>query len=413
MLPRVRIAAILFLGQALGRGAQAIYAVLMVRELSERDFGDFAYVLAIAGIVVMVGDLGLSRLIIRDTARAQDRAKLARELLRVRTIGVAGASLALALLGVTGGLPQGVLLAIAMSAYAAAEGLAYGYESAAIGIERPALFAYVQAVAGVAVLVAAIVVLSHDAVTAAGAAAGLAAASALKLAAHRVVWHRHGAAARSLSDLPVKRWLVDALPFLALAVLAAVFYRFGVVILHLIRGPSETAPFAAAMRVFDAVALLGGIGFAAVSPTISRIHEQSPAGVWVVWRKMIGRTACVAFPAAAALVVFSEPLANALFGARYRDSAGTALALLAPGMAFAVLQNLNAAVVFMSNERGRVVLLTFVNVVVLIGLVSVFTATDGSAGAAAATSCAELWAFATFSTLIYRRHAPYARMQGA
>lgn len=403
-MPRARIAAILLLGQGLGRGSQAVYAVLMVRELTERGYGDLAYVLAIAGIVVMVGDLGISRLVVRDVSRAEDRSALALELLHVRAIGVVGVAVAFALSGFAGTLPEGAGLMLAAVGYVIAEGLAYGYESAAVGVERPELFAGVQAFGGVAVFVAAAVVLAQDSVTPAAAAAGLAAASGMKVAAHRVVWRRRGSAARSLRELPVRRWLREALPFLALAILGAVFYRFGIVILHVIRGPSETAPFAAAMRVFDAVALLGGVGFAAVSPAISRIHRERPEDLWAIWRKMVGVTACVGAPAAIALILFAEPVAGAIFGERYSDSAGTALALLAPGMALAVLQNLNASLVFMSDDRGGLVALTFINVVLLVGVVSLLALTNGSAGAAAGTSLAELWSFAVFSILIYHRH---------
>ena len=51
MLERARIAAILLLGQGLGRGSQAIYSVLMVRELSKASYGDRATVLASCGVL--------------------------------------------------------------------------------------------------------------------------------------------------------------------------------------------------------------------------------------------------------------------------------------------------------------------------------------------------------------------------
>lgn len=404
MLARARIAATLLVGQALGRGAQAVYGVLMVRELSARGYGDFAYVLAVAGILVVCADAGFSRLIIRDVARSPESAQLVREILRVRIFGVFALSAVVAALAGASILPQGSGLWLAAGGYLLAEGLSYGYESAAIGTERPGRFALVQAAGGVSVVMAALLVLSRDDVTPAAAMAGLAAASAVKLAAHRAVWRADGAKARRLGDLPMRRWVHEALPFLLLALLGAVYYRAGVVVLHAIKGPQATAPFAAAMRVFDGVAVLGGVGFAAVSPKISRLHRDRPEELWALWRRMTCLATLVVAPATALLVIGAEPIAQHLFGLRYGDSAGELLAILAPGMGLAVLQSLSGSIVLMSDDRRAVLLLTGFNVTTLLVAVSVLTAMSGGRGAAIGITAAEVLSFTTFALLIRRRH---------
>lgn len=401
---RARTAATLLVGQGLGRGAQAAYTIVMVRELSRRGYGDLAYLLALAGILIPVGDLGFSRLMIRDVARATDPAALAREILRVRGIGVGAVALLFTLVGLAGGLPADAGVVLGAGAFLLAEGLAYGYESAAVGSERPGRFAAVQAVGGLAVLAAAVIVLTRATVTPASAMGGLAAASVVKLAAHAAVWARGSHAVRGLRALPVRAWLGEALPFLVLAVLGAVYYRAGIVALHAIKGPAETAPYAAAMRVFDGIAVLGGVGFAAVSPSISRIHRDRPAHLWPVWRRMVSRAALAVVPGAAVLVVVAHPLADALFGARYAQAAGEALAYLAPGMALAILQNLSASIVFMGDERGPVIALSAFNVAALVTLVVAGSALSGSTGAAVATSLAELLSFTSFAVLVRNRH---------
>ncbi|MDX6708656.1 MAG: hypothetical protein QOI48_4502 [Solirubrobacteraceae bacterium] len=405
-LERARIAAILLLGQGLGRGSQAIYSVIMVRELSKAGYGDMATVLASCGVLVAVGDLGFSRLIIRDAARAHDRTMLAREMLRVRAGGVLVVVGLLALAGVAGAVPGGELLGLAGAFYLFAEGLSYGYEAAAAGVERPSRFAAVQGVGGVAVAVAAVAVLSQDHVTPAGAAFGLASASAVKALAHWALWRWRGALgpSRRLRDLPVRQWLRDALPFLALMVLAAVYYRAGILILHLSRGSEETAPYAAAMRVFDGVVVLGGVVFAAVSPALSRMHRERPNDLWRVWRRMIAVFACGVVPAAVTLMLVGEQFARVVFGPRYAVSAGDVLTALAPGMALAILQQISASVVFMSDDRGAVLRLTAFNVSVLFALLVVLTNTSGAHGAAVAMSAAELLSFTTFSLLVWLRH---------
>ncbi len=400
----MRTAATLLVGQGLGRGAQAAYTVVMVRELSRQGYGDLAYVLALAGIFVPVGDLGFSRLMIRDVARAADPAALAREILRVRGIGVCAVALLFMFVGLAGGLPAGAPVVLGAGVFLLAEGLAYGYESAAVGSERPGRFAAVQAVGGMAVLAAAVIVLTRSTVTPASAMAGLAAASLVKLATHAAVWTRRIHALRGLGELPVRAWLREALPFLVLALLGAVYYRAGVIALHAIKGPVATAPYAAAMRVFDGIAVLGGVGFAAVSPSISRIHRDRPADLWPVWRRMVSRAAVAVVPGGAVLVLVAHPLASALFGARYAREAGDALAWLAPGMALAILQNLSASIVFMGDERGTVIRLSAFNVAALVTLVGAGSALAGSRGAAIGTSLAELLSFTSFAVLVRNRH---------
>lgn len=196
----------------------------------------------------------------------------------------------------------------------------------------------------------------------------------------------------------------DALPFLALMVLAAVYYRAGILILHISRGAEQTAPYAAAMRVFDGVVVLGGVVFAAVSPALSRMHRERPEDLWRIWRRMIAVFACAVVPPAVMLMLLGEPFARIVFGARYAVSAGDALTALAPGMAFAILQQISASVVFMSDDRRAVLRLTAFNVSALFVALVVLTNISGAHGAAIAMSAAELLSFATFSLLVWLRH---------
>ncbi len=397
-----RIALILLAGQGLGRGAQAVYGVLLVRVLSPAGYGDFAYALAIAGTGVIVADLGFARLMVRDVARASDSATRAREMLKARAPGVLAVTVLCgigAASGVTGVSP---MLALASTVFLGAESFAYGYESAAVGSERPARFASVQLLSGVAVVLAGVAVVTAPSVSPAGAMACLAGTSLVKVSAHRVLWR--GGRVRPLRALPVRTWTRDAAPFLALAVLAAVYYRAGIVVLHATVGPSRTAPFAAAMRIFDAAALVGGIGFSAVSPLISRIHRDRPDELWAVWKRLIGRAAVVVVPGAALAMAAAEPLAGAIFGAEYREPVGSLLAILLPGMAFAILQNLSAAVVFMSDDRRDVLRLTILNVSVLLTMIVVLTTTEGARGTAVAITVAEALSFLSFTALVRRRH---------
>jgi O-antigen/teichoic acid export membrane protein len=402
---RLRIAVRLGMGQVLGRGALAIYTILMVRELSRTGYGEFAYALALAGIFISVGDAGFGRLVIRDVARAPSPGSLVREMLLVRAGAAVLVAGVFAVAVVVGAIPFALGFTAFTAAYLLLETLAGGYEAAAVGAERPFRFVAVQAASAVALTGAGVLVIRADRATPEMAMAGLAAASSVRVVVAWLLWHvKEAARPRPLRDLPVRQWIKEALPFFGLTVLAAVYYRVGVVILHGLEGPVETAPYAAALRVFDGAALLGGVAFAAVSPAISRIHVERPDRLWAVWKRMVLTVGLGAAALTIAVVLLSSEIAGLLFGGAYEREAGRALALLAPGMGLLALQNLTGAIVLMGDEHGSILRLTVFNVAVAIAISVALSASFGSDGAAAATSLAELLSFTTFAVLVWRMY---------
>lgn len=253
--------------------------------------------MALAGIWVSLGDVGFARLIIRDVSRTGDPGVLVRDMLLVRASAAVAATGTFALATLAGIFTFEARFALAITAYLLLETLAGGYEAAAVGSERPLRFVAAQAASAVALAIATLLVVRHEAPTPTGAMAGLASASLVRTVVGWLIW-RVGRSTRRIRwrELPALTWLRQALPFFGLALLAAVCYRVGVVVLHTLKGPVETAPYAAALRVFDAVAILGGIAFATMSPVISGGHVHDPEALWMIWRRMIARTALAAIP---------------------------------------------------------------------------------------------------------------------
>ncbi len=393
------------LGQLAGRGALALGLLLLVRELSREDFGNLALVLALVQTAATVADAGFARVLVRDVARSgADKAAVVRRLLVLRAAAllpvVAGA--VLLLLVVPSPLTAG--LAVLALVYLGGESLAYGFENAAIGAERPWRFVTAQSLAAIALLGGLAALVAADAVTLARALAILAIASALKLLGHLVAWHGTLAAGPLKRPAPAREIYRQALPFLGLAVLATLYYRVGVIALHGVRGAEETASYGAAVRVLDAVAIGAGIVYAAVSPTLSRVHAARPEAIWSLWLRMVRRAGAVVIPAAVLLAVGGPTIARLLFGPEYEDSAGADLRVLAPGAALMVLQSLTAAVVFMANEHRSVIWLTAVNVLACVAASIACSFAFGSTGAALALTLSELLSFVTFALLIRRRY---------
>lgn len=405
--PQVRLAATLAIGQAAGRGALAIALLILVRHLTQEQFGDLALALAVVGILMTVADAGFGRLIVRNVARS-DREPMAVvfELLRVRlaalVVVVVGAGAALAVLPTP---LSGPVAGLAV-AYLIGEALAFGFESASVGAERPWRFVVAQSGAALVLLTGTIVLAWTGLATLNYALAVLAGASAVKVCTHLVLWRSRSPTVRaSISGSRVIGLYREALPFLGLTLLATVYYRIGVITLHAVQGARETASYAAALRVVDAVAIVAAVTFSAMSPSLSRAHRDSPGSIWIVWRRATGKCAAVVCPLAVLGAIAAPTLARVLFGGEYEQTAGEDLRLLMPGIALMVLQAFSAAVVFMADDHRNVLRLTTFNVAICvlasIGLSSAF----GSAGAAMALSIAELISFVSFAWLIRRRYS--------
>jgi O-antigen/teichoic acid export membrane protein len=402
---RLRLAGTLALGQLAGRGGLAVALLLLIRDLPVRDFGILAVVLAIVSVMATVADAGFARLIVRDVSRGgPDAGSLVSELMRVRSlaVGVIVLLCAVALALVPTSLPGSVV--VLALAYLALEATAYGFESAAIGSERPWRFVAAQSLAAAALLGGVIGLSLANSVTLPSAMAVLVLASTIKVGSHLLAWRRRGRSVPSVPRRAIRSLLRQSMPFFALALMATVYYRIGVVALYGVRGAQETASYAAAFRVVDVVAVLAGLAFSGVSPALSRLHRDRPDQIWNVWLRMVGLSGMAVVPPAVLALLFAEPLCELLFGPDYREAAGADLRLLVPAIVLMVPQALSAAVVFMADEHSGVLALTAINVSVCVAASIVGAQALGSEGAALALSCAEALSFVTFALLISHRY---------
>jgi len=355
----------------------------------------------VLAILITLSDGGFSRLLIRDIARSTfDRPRVIASLVALRTGWIVVSVVGVVVASLVGPLDLGRSLLFVLLVALALESLAAGFESAAIGAEQPGRVAVGQLLAGVALLAFATVMLVEHFTTAL-ALLGLAVAAGTKL-----IW-QVGAWRAELNNLTPRirradamRWIRQAVPFLIMSVLGTVYYRIDVVILHARGGAAETASYAAAYRVVDAALVISGITAAAIGPHLSRIHRDDPGRIWSEWRRYAGRTAVLATPFVIALIVAAAPIAGFLFGDRYADAAGEDLRLLAPGIAFMLIHTINLLVLFTSDDTRLLLPLSTVLVAMNVSMTWWFVGFAGSAGAAAATSVAELVTVLMFVGLV-------------
>jgi O-antigen/teichoic acid export membrane protein len=401
---RLRSGLIIAAGQAGIRSAVAIYALVLIRYLTPSGYGEFAFTVSVVSILLFVADGGFTRLLIRDVARSPGPVThVVNQILVVRAVVVSVAVALTGLAALVGVLPVHGSLLPALLAALGFQALAVGFESAAIGMEntkRLAAGQYLEAV----VLLTWLGALLAIGPTPSLAIAGMAAAAAIKLVFHTVIWIIRGAAPLALpSSVTAVRWTRQAGPFLLLGALGTIYYKFDIVILHTMRGSAATAPYAAAYRVVDASSVLGAILLAAISPHLSRLQQQGAHLVLDPWRRYVRRTAALLILPVAALAIAAEPIAGLLFGHRYMTSAGTNLRILAPSILFMVLHHINVAVMFADDDQRLNMVVSSFSVLGNVALTSSLVALNGANGAALASTLSEVVLFSGYAFWIRRR----------
>lgn len=399
---RVRIGVILTLGQGALRGAVVALTVVLAHRFPERTFGDFVYLMALLNLLTIVADGGFSRLLIRDVARARGRGLgFVRSVAALRlawTTLLILVSVLVLLVSETTDASLVALLALALLF----EAFAAGLEAAGIGAERPWRVVTGQLIsAGVlAIGIVALLVTARPSLATAFLMIALAAGAKAAWQAWR--WAGILRGGRVWPDRQtIAGWTKQTVPFLVLALLGAIYYRIDIVILYGVAGAKETASYGAAYRVVDAALLIGGVIAATVSAHVSRLHVERPERVWPEWRRYALKILVVSAGPLLLVTIFSEPICALVFGEAYRNTAGSDLRILAPGIVFMLLQLLNAAVLFTSDAQRFIVRLSFLHVLMNITLTYLLVVSYGSTGAALATSASEVITFVLFATMVW------------
>jgi O-antigen/teichoic acid export membrane protein len=309
----------LLAGEVVSRLLAAGYQVLLARYLGTALFGEFTLAMALAAILGIVSDLGLTSLTVREVSRAREApmrvaapAMRARAFLAVLLGGVAVAASAGA--GRTGRATA--LLAI-LAGTQLVQGQAEILAAAHRGRER---FGFPVAAS----------LACRTGLVASGVLAAALGASVSVFALLTTLWTLPLLAVlpRGLPRLPGPgrrpgELLRMAAPIGIGAALWALYFRLDLILLATLRGEEAVGIYGAAFRLFEASLLLQGPLLAAALPVLSRGGEEAGG----VFRLVIRILALVAVPLAALFLTEGEEVLGLLFGEGYRE-AGEALAIL-------------------------------------------------------------------------------------
>jgi len=403
---QIRGSSLLLVGQLLAKGVNFGVQVMIVRYLSQSDYGAFAYGLSVVALGQSIATFGLDRAITRYVTiyhEQRDYNKMFGTLLMVVTlIASLGLTMALLLQGapglaarVLGSEPEAfslLLILIFLSPVQALDSVLVGM-FAVFASSRSIFFRkYVLGPSLKLSVVLLLVLLRSDVYFLAG---GYLAASILGVAIYTTVLIRVMRAQgvfdhfnRKAIEIPWREILSFTIPLLTSDVLYAVMNTMDVIVLERSRGSLDVA----ALRAVHSTAVLNSLvmtSFALLfTPFAARLFARNDReGINNLYWQTAIWIAVISFPIFALTFSVAQPITLLLYGQRYAQS-GIILALLSLGYYFNAALGFNGLTL---KVYGRVRYSVVINVlagVFNLGAILLLIPRYGALGAAIGTTSA-------------------------
>jgi O-antigen/teichoic acid export membrane protein len=348
------------LAQIAGKAALALAGLATLRlatsYLGVDGFGEYAIVLALAPILLVFADLGISTLLARELVQSPERREeLAATLLWFRL--AASAAVVLGCLALYPLLPYehhvriGLVIACAGVSLLSVGSFATPFFQVGLRLELVALLDCLTAVLMVG-LVGAVAVFDFGfyALVGAHALVGVANAAVAGFLVRRF-WRPSLRFDRALA----RRLVADGLPLAAVIVLGLLHFRLDAVLLSLLRSPEDVGVYTVAYRFLEQSLVLPGLFMAAVFPLLAAAVRGGDAADIV--RKAASFLLLIGLPLALALVVLADPLVALVAGDGF-EAAAVPLRILAPALVFTFVNAVFASLLIALNRQRALILVS-------------------------------------------------------
>lgn len=318
-----------------GRYAVAVLAwvgtAIVVRELTREEWGQYSFVFGLLGIVGLVADLRLSRIVLRDVmhAEAEVSGRVVGSYVALRlVIGVVSYLVAL-VWAVLGGNPPRVVAATAVAGFnlitlSAAWGLILLFE-ARLWLRDVSI----AQVAGQVAQFVAILAIAAAAVSSVLWFAWAAVGNALVTLAWLIWAARRVTRVRLVVD-PRQWgvWVREAAPLALGAALDTVYFRIDIVMLSALDSFRAVGTYNVGYKFSD---LLGAVPLAVATPALTLLVSHwphDPGAFRRTFRQALVILGVGAVGAGVGFLLFAEPLVVTLYTERYRDAVDAARLLV-------------------------------------------------------------------------------------
>lgn len=318
--PVGRSATTVFASRLVAAGANWIGTVLIARELSTGEFGAFSFIFGLLGIIGLVVDLQVGRVVIRDiTDAGQDAGHVTGSYVVLRTvIGVVAYVLAMVVV-VAGGYDQDVVLGTAVAGFgflavAPANGIAIWFTTR-LWMRPEAVSNLINAVVPLALVVAFLAADELSVVLAAAALTiGEIAVFVWRVVATRL-YHLH--IQLNFDRSRWWQWLKESLPLALGFSLVTIYYKLDIILLSQLDTLDSVAQYAIGYKFAD---LAGYLPYALLTPVMTLMVVAWPDDAPTLHRHF-RRAWTILFVAGAAIAVgfalVAGPVIELLYGDRY------------------------------------------------------------------------------------------------
>ncbi len=353
-----RGAAILAGAQIVSRGIGLAYTLLLARILGIADFGTYNLVLTLVVVAGLLQDLGLSKSVVKEVARAPSCWREWTEKLLPLKLGLGLVALVLLPLGASAaGYAENIVRVLALAAFTLPganiwllfENVAQGRNAILVLAAAYVVNTALQAGPG---LIAAVVTGGNlDVVVIALVAGNISSAAFLGIVLRR-------SAGPFVPRIDVAFWrasLRDSLPYLGIGVIAVALGRIEALLLGRLAGEVEVALFVVGFKFFETLLFVIHTFQIAINPAIARalVGDRKLLSTLFAWQ--VSCSLAVAIPGALFLVLAAGPLIAVIFPPDFA-AAGAPTAVLFAALPFAAIQTFGTGLLMLTNRQHATML---------------------------------------------------------
>lgn len=376
------------------------YTILIVRQLGDHNYGEYATVTALVGIFAVFADLGMANYAVREIAKNHDRApQLFANMVVLR-----------------------IILALLVSAMNVGWAVLLGYDIDMLGLVAlasvPLFFYSIQGPLNVVLqgferidYTASLNVLGQTVLIAVGAvlvwfgwgAVGVIIASCCGVLANMLV------AWRLVRGLTPLGWQIEpsmwlplikaGLPFGISTFATMLSFKVDIVMLERWRGAAEVGWYNAAYVLIASLLLFSSSFNSALVPSLTRQYQLDPESVGAFYLRAVRMLWCVGLPIAVGGALVSHPLINLLYGNKYAGT-GYVLPILIWVLPVLLITAMCGAITSVLHREKATARINFLNACFNIALNLWAIPRYGLFGAAVMTVATEFLGLAQYSFLL-------------
>lgn len=377
-----------------GRLLRAVIIIYAARILGASEWGMFSYAVSLVAFFGVLTDVGISPILIRETAKLQEkpeeRARFLSASFALKSVFLAVSALiilfAVPLLGIEEGIKMILPIAVAIMIFDTFRELG---SSLVRAIERTELEAALYLLTNAAIVVFGFLFLyASPSVTAFAYAYAIGTGIGM-VATFFTLRKYFSGIFKKFSWRILKYILFSGWPFAISAILAALMIDTDILILGWLRSSEEVGFYSAAHRIIQLLYLLPAILSTSLLPAFSRLAGKSDEKLRAGLERTLGLVYLVAIPMSIGGVILGKEIIHLIFGQEYLAAAAPFQILMA-----ALLVNFPAVIltsaIFTYNKQTQIMRYAAIGGLLNVGLDFIFIPRFGMTGSAIVTVIAQL-----------------------